>query len=148
MIVEPAPGLDVGRIVVAMRVENWSDLNQAARNLLPAGDVRRLDVEAVLDTDGMLVSLPTRDIRSLGLRPVRQWRTRTAAGLAVQQIYSAVVVTVEGRDCVVQVTEVPDGSPALVGRAPLQMMDFWIDTASKRLAGNPEHGGEWMSEQY
>ena len=44
--------------------------------------------------------------------------------------------------------EVPDGSHALLGRAPLQMMDFWIDMEHKRLAGNPEHGGEWMHDAF
>lgn len=36
-----------------------------------------------------------------------------------------------------------DRSP-LLGQIPLEMMDWWVDTANQRLVGNPEHGGEWM----
>jgi hypothetical protein len=35
-----------------------------------------------------------------------------------------------------------------VGLAALQLMDFWIDVANGTLAGNPEHGGEWVIDSY
>jgi predicted aspartyl protease len=148
MIVEPKPGLDVGRIIVDMHVENASDLERVALGLLPANQVRSLDVKALVDTGATMVSLPTSDITRLGLRPVRRRRATTTAGPVTQQIFSAVRATVEGRDCLIEVAEVPDGTPPLLGQIPLEMMDFWIDMKGRRLAGNPEHGGEWMWDQY
>lgn len=144
VVIEPKPGLDVGRVVVDMRVENGDDLSQVALGQLPADQVRSLDAQALVDTGATLVSLPASDIARLGLRPIRQKRARTAAGVVTQQVYSAVRVTVEGRDCLVEVAELPDGSPALLGQIPLELMDYWIDMTNKCLAGNPEHGGEWM----
>ena len=47
--------------------------------------------------------------------------------------------TVEGRDCLSEVVELPDGSPALLGQVPLEVMDFWIDMSNRRLAGNPDY---------
>jgi len=42
--------------------------------------------------------------------------------------------------------EVPDEVPALIGQIPLEMLDFVIDPQSRRLIGNPAHGGEQMLE--
>lgn len=147
-VIEPQPGVDVGRIIVDMHVENASDLELVALGQLTPDKVRTLDVRALVDTGTTYVSLTTSDIGLLGLRTVRRRSARTATGLAVQQIYSAVRVTVEGRDCLIEVAEVPDGTPALLGQVALELMDFWIDMKNKRLAGNPEHGGEWMIDAF
>jgi predicted aspartyl protease len=147
-IIEPKPGLDVGHIIVEMRVENAGDLSLVALGMLPASQVRTLDVRALVDTGTKYIGLPTSDIVRLGLRPVRQRQARTAAGLIVQQIYSAVRATVQGRDALSEVAELPDGSPALLGQIPLEIMDYWIDMTNGRLTGNPEHGGQWMMDNF
>ncbi len=138
----------MGRITVDMHVENADDLSLVAQGLLPANRVRFLDVQALVDTGTNFIGLAASDVARLGLRPVRQRQARTAAGLIVQQIYSGVRVTVEGRDCLSEVVELPDGSPALLGQVPLEVMDFWIDMSNGRLAGNPEHGGQWMADSF
>jgi predicted aspartyl protease len=147
-VVEPKPGLNVGRIVVDMKVENLADLYLADQGLLPADQVRSLEVQALVDTGATLVGLPSSDIAHLGLRPVRQRRAHTAARVVAQQIYSVVRVTVQGRDCPVEVMELHDGSPALLGQLALEALDFWIDMTNRRLTGNPEHGGEWMHDMF
>jgi predicted aspartyl protease len=143
-VIEPRPGVDVGRVVVAMRVENDADRTLAMLGHLPADQVRSIGVQAQVDTGSTYASLTSSDIARLGLRRVRQRQTRAAAGPLVQQIWSAVRITVEDRDCLCEVVELPDDKPALLGLVPLTLMDFWIDTANRRLAVNPEHGGRWM----
>jgi predicted aspartyl protease len=148
VIIEPKPGVDMGRITVDMHVENADDLSGVALGVLRPDQVRFLDVNALVDTGTNFIGLAASDVARLGLRPIRQRQARTAAGLIVQQIYSAVRVTVEGRDCLSDVVELPDGSPALLGQVPLEVMDFWIDMSNRRLAGNPEHGGQWMMDSF
>ena len=46
------------------------------------------------------------------------------------------------------VTELPDGCPVLIGPIPLGAMDFVVDMSSRRFVGNPEHGGEHVIELY
>jgi predicted aspartyl protease len=145
-IIEPKPGVDVGRIVVEMRVENADDLTLVALGQLAADKVRSLDLQALVDTGMTLVGLPSSDIVRLGLRPVRQRRSTTAAGQVLIQIFSGVRVTVQGRDCLTEVMELPDGSPPVLGPIPLEILDFWIDMKNGRLVGNPEHGGEWRMD--
>jgi predicted aspartyl protease len=148
MIVEPKPGIDMGRVVVDMHVANADDLTLVALGQLAANQVRTLDVQALVDTGTNYVGLTTSEVVQLGLRRVRQRQVRTAAGLLMQQIYSAVRITVQGRDCLSEVQELPDGSPALLGQVPLELLDYWIDTANRRLVGNPEHGGQWIIDSF
>jgi hypothetical protein len=42
------------------------------------------------------------------------------------------------------VVEVPDGSDVVVGDVVLTALDWVVDSANKRLIGNPAHGGEEM----
>ena len=63
-------------------------------------------------------------------------------------LYDAVRLTIQGRQCTVDVMEVPDNVPALIGQVPLELLDFVIDPHGQRLTGNPEHGGEHVFEMY
>jgi hypothetical protein len=63
-------------------------------------------------------------------------------------MYRAVRLTIQGRDCICDVAEIPDDCPVLVGQIPLEALDFVVDPAGQRLIGNPEHGGEHMIELY
>ena len=65
-------------------------------------------------------------------------------GSATVGVYHMVHLTVQGRDCKVEVTEIAEGSPALIGQIPLEIMDWVIDMKGQKLIGNPLHGGEWM----
>ena len=63
-------------------------------------------------------------------------------------IYEPVALTVQGRDCVVEVAELPDDCPVLIGQVPLELLDFVVDPAGRRLIGNPDHGGEHMMDMF
>jgi predicted aspartyl protease len=112
-------------------------------------NVRSVEVDdALVDTGATLLSMPTRLIQQLGLSPVRVRKARTSAGSVAVQVYSAVRVTVQGRDCVTDVSEVPDDCPVLIGQVPLELLDFVVDPVGQRLIGNPAHGGEHMIDMY
>ena len=63
-------------------------------------------------------------------------------------MYEAVRLTIQGRTCTMDVMEVPDGVPALIGQIPLEHLDFVVDLKSRSLIGNPAHGGEHIYEMY
>ena len=87
-------------------------------------------------------------IEQLGLIRYRSRTARTSAGVATFQLYGAVRLTVQGRECTADVAEVPDECPVLIGQVPLELLDFVVDPAGRRLIGNPAHGGEQMLEMY
>ncbi len=139
----------MGRVTVEARISNFQDAYQANKGLLPQEKVRVVQVsDALVDTGAMLVSLPGRLVHELGLTLQRNRTARTAAGVLSFAIYEPVVLTVQGRDCVVEVAELPDDCPLLIGQVPLELLDFVVDPAGRRLIGNPDHGGEHMMDMF
>jgi hypothetical protein len=87
-------------------------------------------------------------IEQLGLRHLRTKRARTTNGVAEFGIYSTVQLTVQGRDCRVDVAQVGDDCPVLIGQIPLESLDFVVDPVGQRLIGNPDHHGEQMIDLF
>ncbi|HEY3787454.1 MAG TPA: hypothetical protein VGL71_01310 [Urbifossiella sp.] len=56
--------------------------------------------------------------------------------------------TIMGRSCTMDVMEVPDGVPVLIGQLPLEHLDFVVDLRDRKLIGNPAHGGKHVYEMY
>jgi clan AA aspartic protease len=111
--------------------------------------VRTVDVtDALVDTGATLLHVPERLIQKLNLSRVRTRRVRTTAGIVDVGIYDPVRLTIQGRDCIVEVAAVSDDCPVLVGQLPLEGLDFVVDPCGQRLIGNPEHGGEHMIEAF
>ena len=75
-------------------------------------------------------------------------RARTSGGMTHIAMCSMVLLTVQGRDCGLEVGEIPDECPVLIGQVPLELLDFIVDPIHQRLIGNPDHGGEHMIEWY
>ena len=139
----------MGRVLTEATIENLKDLWDAERGLLPPEKVRRITVaDALVDTGATRLSLPTRLIRQLGLTPHRTRRVISSTGATEATIYEAVRLTIQDRDCTVDVVEVPDEVPVLIGQLPLENLDLVVDLRARRLTGNPAHGGEQVFELY
>jgi predicted aspartyl protease len=139
----------MGSVHVAAKIESLEDLFKVHRGLLPDEQVRRIEVtDALVDTGATLLSMPTRLIAQLGLVPVRKRQARTCAGTVTLQVYGTVRLTIQGRDCATDVSEVPDDCPVLIGQIPLELLDFVVDPVGRCLIGNPSHGGEHILDMY
>ena len=104
--------------------------------------------DPLVDTGATMLSLLQRVVQQLGLQRHRTRNARTSAGSFSFGIYEPVRLTVLDRDCVIEVAEVADDCPVLIGQVPLELLDLVVDPAGRRLIGNPEHGGEHMIEMY
>ncbi len=139
----------LGKILVSARIENNYDLENLACGLVSDEQVRRLEVgDARIDTGAAYLAMPKTMIDQLGLRKLRTSRAKTAAGPTSFGIYGPAKLTVQGRECIIEVSELDADCPVLVGVIPLEMLDFVVDPRGQRLIGNPEHGGEWMIDMY
>jgi predicted aspartyl protease len=137
----------MGRVVTPIIVENLRDALDAHEGKLSTDKVRRVSIEkALVDTGASTLSLPSSVIQQLGLTRIGTKRTMTSRGTSSADSYSAVRLLVQGRDCTVDVVEIPDGVPVLLGQIPLELMDFVVDPVNQRIIGNPEHNGEWVLE--
>ncbi len=142
------PGV-MGRVLTEALVENFEDLFAVKKGQLQVDQVRRIEIQdALVDTGATLLSLPSWMIQQLGLSKVRSKRITTSKGLSDADMYEPVRLTIQGRSCTMDVMEVPDDVPPLIGQIPLEHLDFVVDLRSQKLIGNPAHGGEHMYEMY
>jgi predicted aspartyl protease len=139
----------MGKVLVSVKIENVKDLHAAEFGQLDPREVRSIEVDdALIDTGATMLSMPQRYINQLGLDRIRTRRARTANGVADFGVYSLVQLTIQGRDCRVDVAEVSDDCPVLIGQIPLECLDFVVDLNGQRLIGNPDHGGEHMIDLF
>jgi clan AA aspartic protease len=139
----------MGGVTVAAKIENIDDLVRVRDGTIPPEQARNIEVDdALVDTGATMLSMPKRLIQQLGLNPVRTRTAVTSAGTVTVQVYGTARLTIQGRDCPTDVSELPDDCPVLVGQIPLESLDFVIDLNARRLIGNPAHGGEHAIELY
>lgn len=137
----------MGRVTTEARVENLKDLWDSDRGMIPDEKVRRVELtDALVDTGAATLTIPTRLVQALGLGKTREKKVLSIGGTGTIGIYEAVRLTIQGRDCVVEVMEGPDDISPLIGQVPLEMLDLVVDLQGRRLTGNPAHGGEQVLE--
>ncbi len=141
--------LTLGKVIVSAKIENVFDLYEASRAQITDDQVRRIEVaDAMVDTGATLLAIPRQLIEQLGLAQIRTGRARTTAGPSTFGIFGPVRLTIQGRTCFVDVSEVPEDCPVLVGYVPLELLDFVVNPKGQNLIGNPEHGGEFMFDMF
>lgn len=139
----------MGRVITDATIENIEDLWSIEQGLTPADQARKAEVtDSLVDTGATLLSVPTRLIKHLGLRQVGTKRVISSSGAVQAGIYDAVRLTIQGRSCTMDVIEVPDNVPVLIGQIPLARLDFVVDLRNPKLVGNPAHGGEHVYEMF
>ena len=139
----------MGRVMTEATIENLEDLYREKRGGISKDEVRRINLEdALVDTGATLLSLPTQVIEQLGLEKTGSKRVTSATGGGKADMYSAVRLTIMDRSCTMDVIEVPDDVPVLIGQIPLEHLDLVIDMREHKLIGNPAHDGEHVYELY
>jgi hypothetical protein len=69
-------------------------------------------------------------------------QAQTSAGFIPCDLYRAVWLTVQGRRCTVDVAEVDNSCPVLIGYVPRELLDFVVETVQRKLIGDPRHQGQ------
>ena len=129
-----------------IELANLKDLHAVELGVLNPEDVRRLTIEdALVDTGATGLCLPKSLVEQLGLTPLRERRVLTANSIAERTIYSEVRYTVLERSESIQVTDLPEDAPVLIGHMILEALDLCIDI-EKGLIYNPAHDGEWITK--
>ena len=135
------------RHTIRIEIENRTDLILAEAGIINPETVRRVTIEdALVDTGATRLSLPAPLIEQLGLTPVGNTRARTTNGIVDRLIYSEVRFTVLERRGTMEVTDLPENVPVLVGHMVLELLDLCLDI-KKGLVYNPDHDNEWIEDQ-
>ena len=136
------------RHTTEIRLANLADLILAKEGVIPTEEVRSITVEdALVDTGASRLSLPSPIIEQLGLIPVGRLPSKTANGTVMRTVYSGVEFTIMERSDIIQVTDLPEDAPVLVGHIILEKLDICLHI-EKGLIYNPDHGDEWIDEAW
>ncbi len=136
------------RHTTEIKLVNREDAILAQKGYIKPEDVRQIIVkDALVDTGASRLSLPKRLIQQLGLTPVGKTKSMTANGVANRTVYSEVEFTILERPGSIQVTDLPDNAPVLVGHIVMELLDLCLDV-KRGLIYNPAHGNEWIEEQF
>ncbi len=134
---------------VAATIESYLDFVEARHKGRPRSWVRVVEVpDAIVDEDTLMLCLRADVIERLGLRRRATRRTRSNDPEALARIYDPVQLSIQGRDCIVEVMKSQGDWSVVVGRIPLTSMDWHVDSAGGRRVGNPAHGGRWMMDLF
>lgn len=134
------------RHTTQIELVNQNDLVAVQLGVMNPEEVRRLTVpDALVDTGATGLCLPIPLIENLGLTPIKTVRAPTATGIIDRLLYSAVEFTILERTSLMQITDLPAGSPVLVGHMVLEHLDLCVDI-KEGLIYNPAHDGEWITE--
>ena len=135
------------RHTTEIKLVNLEDLHAVRLGVKKPEEVRQLTVEdALVDTGATRLCLPTSLIEHLGLTPVDTRSARTATGIVERTLYSEVEYTLLDRSSTIRVTNLPEGSPVLIGHMLLEELDLCVDM-KRGLIYNPAHGDDWIEEQ-
>jgi predicted aspartyl protease len=134
--------------MVKIKVENLADVIRAKAGELPEDRVRHIEIEALVDTGATLLCLPKSKIDELGLLLLDKRRTTTANGAVDREIYRGASLTLLDRTCTIDVMELPEDVPPLVGYLALENLDLVVDPKSQTVIPNPAHDGKFVMDLY
>jgi predicted aspartyl protease len=118
----------MGKVTTTLTITNRADEILAERGLMPADQVRKVQLDEVLvDTGAMSLSLPSNVIKQLGLSPLREVLASTAAGYQRTTLYQDAKISLLGRDGVFQCLELPGGENPLLCVVPMEELGVEID---------------------
>jgi predicted aspartyl protease len=138
----------MGRTVVPIQAQNYSDYHRMKAGEIPPEQIRTVALQALVDTGATMLCLPNSQITKLGLSPIEKRKVMTANGEVEREVYGGVFLTVMGRSCTLDVTELPETAPPLMGYLPLEALDFVVDPTRQRLIPNPAHDGKFMHDLF
>ncbi len=133
----------MGKITTSIVITNRADQAIASRGFMPAGDVRKIDLNDVLvDTGATTLCLPPEAIAQLGLELLKEVDVKTATGLSKARIFRDATISLLGREGTFECLEVPGGSDPLLGVIPLEALGIELDLQNQQLKVLPMNSSQ------
>jgi len=128
----------MGEIRVKVRLTNAVDEALARRGQLPQAEVRRTEVDAMVDTGAVRCVLPPQVVQDLGLQ-LRGTRVAEYADGRKESVGVTEPLIIEylRRDTLEEALVL--GDEVLIGQTVLEKLDLLADCINRRLIPNPAH---------
>jgi clan AA aspartic protease len=121
-----------------LKLANSGDEELVARGYLRPDEVRRTEVDALVDTGATGLAVPADIVEGLGLRELRRVEIGLADGSKrLVPIVTGVLIEIVGRGMVCDAFVLPAGSTPLIGQIQLEWLDLVVDPKSRDVTVNP-----------
>ena len=134
----------MGEVRTEITLVNIGDTMKARFGIIPESEVRRLTVNAVVDTGAWTIIINEATREKLGLPVVENNETILAGGGTVpSQVTDYVEIRWKDRDTHCKAVVLPDEEDVLLGALPLEAMDLTVNPKSQEVIG--AHGDKIRS---
>jgi clan AA aspartic protease len=126
----------MGEVRTEVILVNLREAGKAQDGIIPESEVRRLTVNAVVDTGAWTLVINEETREKLGLRVKRTSEATVAGGLKVLGgITESVEIHWKDRETVCQAVLLPGEDEVLLGALPLEGMDLTINPLRNEVTG-------------
>lgn len=130
----------MGLVYAEIEIINGEDLALARRNIIGEEEIKRMRVNALVDTGSYMLAINETIQEQLQLPVVEKRKAQLANGNVIEcDVVSQVEVRFKNRQTTCRAMVLPGDSEVLLGAIPLEDMDVLIHPLRQELMVNPEH---------
>jgi predicted aspartyl protease len=134
----------MGKIMQKATIRNAAQVLAAENGWFDKKDIAESGIDFLVDTGAAMVCLPHRVIEALALKRSGERKAQTANGEVTRGIYSPISLRIFDREAIMEVMEVPDDTPPLLGYLALETLDLYPNPKLQILEGNPAREGKMV----
>jgi len=123
----------LGHIYVKATIFNAIDYVRYLGGELRLEDVRKVEVEALVDTGATFPALPEDIVSKLGLPKIGEHVAETAEGVRKIELMGMVIIMIEDRVAETPIIKRLKGTTPLIGVVALEQMGFRVDPVTGKL---------------
>ena len=123
----------MGHIYVKATIFNAIDYVRYLGGELRLEDVRKVEVEALVDTGATFPALPEDIVSKLGLPKIGEHVAETAEGVRKIELMGMVIIMIEDRVAETPIIKRVKGTTPLIGVVALEQMGFRVDPVTGKL---------------
>jgi clan AA aspartic protease len=129
----------MGEINISVTLENTFDRDRFLEKQIPESDIRNYQMNAIVDTGAVMLSLPQDVVEKLGLRRRRTVIVSYADERKDERaIAGAVTLKIGDRSMITECIVGPPLSEALIGQIILEELDLIADCQRRTVSPRPE----------
>jgi clan AA aspartic protease len=130
----------MGLIYAELELINGNDLALAQRSFIGAEEVKRMRINALVDTGSYMLAINESIQEQLQLPVVEKRKAQLANGHIVEcDVVAPVEVRFKNRQTTCRAMVLPGDAEPLLGAIPMEDMDVLINPLRQELIVNPEH---------
>lgn len=129
----------MGIVYADLELIRGDDLALVRAGYLPADQIQRVYVRAMVDSRATMLAIPEYVKQQLNLQPIDRLEAELADGSSMpMEVVGPIEVRFENRRTSVEALVVPNQTTVLLGAMPMEGMDVRIDPKRERLMVNPD----------